>query len=130
MGLRTPTALLLVSLSLTAACVPGTGGRSSLGQSGGTASCAVVIEVAGVTYIAGRGASSVPETGAALSGKTMPCDDGGRPVAGHPLTAHPVPRVRTTDAVAADGYQLLLAERLWKVRRAQLPSELQPYISR
>lgn len=122
--------LLLVSLSLTAACSSGDSGGTSLGRSGTTASCAVVIEVDGVTYIAGRGASPVAETGAVLRGKALPCDDGGGRVAGHPLTAHSVPGVKTTDAVAADGYQVMLAERLWKVPRAQLPRLLQPYISR
>jgi hypothetical protein len=134
-GPRMPMAPLLVALCMTA-CSPGGDGGASQGppaatSSGSSSSCAGVIEVGGITYIpAGRGGSPVPETGSVLRGRALPCDDGGSPVAEYPVTAHTVPGVETADAVAADGYQLMLAERLWEVPRAQLTQALQSYLSR
>lgn len=128
---RVPVALLLVAVSLTAACSPGDAGGRARSQTVTTASCAGVIEVDGITYVpAGRPGAPVPETGAVLHGRTLPCDDGGGRVAGHPVTAHAVPGVPTTDAVAADGHQLMVAERLRNRPGTYVPRALRLYLGR
>jgi hypothetical protein len=121
----------LVILSVSAACSSQDAGVTGLGQQGSTASCVGVIEIDGVRYIpVGRDAAPVPETGGELRGQALPCADGGDRIAGYQVTAHSVPGVNARDAVAAGGYQLMLAERLWRLPRAQLPPALKPYVSR
>jgi hypothetical protein len=46
------------------------------------------------------------------------------------LTATKIRGIAVGDAVAADGNQLMLAERLWRVVWADLPEPLQPYVRR
>jgi hypothetical protein len=101
--------LVMLSLSLAAGCSSGRGGGTS-------ASCAYVIEVSGVRYVAGRGDSPIAQTGAVLHGSTTPCDDGAGLASGGPTTARAIPGINTTDAVAA-GNVLMLAARLWTVPR-------------
>jgi hypothetical protein len=120
--LRASMTLVLLGLSVA-------GCSSSRSDGGTSASCALVIEVNGITYIAGRGGTLITntDTDAVLPGKTLPCDDGGSPVASEPVTARSIRGVRTADALASSS-QLMLAGRLWKVPRAQLPLEVQPYV--
>jgi len=92
-----------------------------------SASCAFVIEVNGVRYIAGRGAAPISKTAALLTGRTTPCNDGSGLETGAPTTARSIPGVKTTDAVASSA-QLMISERLWTVPRAKLPPELQAYV--
>jgi hypothetical protein len=123
-----PAVLLLVLL--TGACSDGATTHRT-GGPGSSASCAGVIEIDGTSYIAGRGSDlPVPETGASLRGRTLPCDDGTGMTDAVLVTAHRIPGVAATDAVAADGWAVMLGDRLWQTPWAQLPPELQQYVRR
>lgn len=116
--------LVMLCTSLAAGCSSGAGGSAGDRTS---ASCASIIEVDGVRYIAGRGAAPISETAAVLTGRTTPCNDGSGLETGAPTTARSIPGVKTRDALASSS-QLMLSERLWNVPRAKLPPELQPYV--
>jgi hypothetical protein len=101
-------------------------------QTSDTASCAVVIEVAGTQYIGGRQSeSALPVIGQPFGAKRWDCDDSG---GGHtgttPIVATSIRGVPVVDAVAAQGYQLMLSERLWSVAWIDLPSGLRSYVAR
>jgi hypothetical protein len=97
-----------------------------------TSSCALVIEVAGTRYIGGRQSkSALPVSGQPLEARRLECDDSG---AGQttwtPIGATKLRGVPVLDAVAAQGHRLMLSERLRRVAWKDLPTILQPYVSR
>jgi hypothetical protein len=125
---------LLVAVSLVTAAVAGCSSSGSDGTlvSSDAGSCAVVIGVAGAQYIGGRQSESVlPVTGETLKAERLDCDDSG---SGQPSTTSIVAtRIRgvpVADAVAAQGYQLMLSQRLWRVAWKDLLPHLKPYVER
>jgi hypothetical protein len=129
---RTPWMLGAVAM-LAATAVSGCSSSSSdvTVKTSDTGSCAVVIEVAGSQYIGGRQSDSeLPVTGRPIKAKRLDCDDSGP---GHvrttPIVATKIRGVSVVDAVAAQGYQLMLCERLWRVAWKDLPIGLQPHVA-
>jgi hypothetical protein len=125
---------LLAAVAMLAAAVPGCTSSSPdvTFRTGGTSSCAVVIEVVGTRYIGGRQSESVlPVSGQPLEARRLECDDSG---AGQttwtPIVATKIRGVPVVDAVAAQGHRLMMSERLWRVAWKDLPTSMQPYVAR
>jgi hypothetical protein len=121
------SAMLLVAVTALAGCASSGSGATVESQGG---SCAVVIEMGGTSYIGGRHSQvALPLTTMTFPARRAKCAETGEGPRGT-LIATKIRGIAVGDAVAADGYQLLLAERLWRVAWADLPKPLQPYVRR
>lgn len=131
MGTRRLLAVVVTAVGAIAGCSSDRSGDATTGA-GYSGSCALVIEVAGSHYIAGRLSDSVlPLTGHRINARLRECDDsGGRTTGATPIVATEIRGIPVADAVAAQNHQLMLSERLWRVTWKDLPNGLQPYVAR
>jgi hypothetical protein len=122
------SAMLLVAVTALAGCASSRSG-ATVESSGG--SCGVVIELGGTSFVAGRQSRvALPLTTETFRARTAICDEGGDAGPQRRLLATKIRGIAVGDALAADGDQLMLAERLWRVAWADLPKPLQPYVRR
>jgi hypothetical protein len=91
-------------------------------------SCAAVIEMNGTQYMAGRQSKAVPVTDETMPAQSVKCAEAADGPETTPVVATKLQGIAVEDAVAADGYQLMLAQRLWRVAWIDLPKPLQPYV--
>lgn len=97
-------AMLLVAVTALAGCSSSSSG-ATVESNGG--SCAVVIEMGGTSYIAGRQSKvALPLTTEKYRARTARCDEGGEAGPQRRLLATKIRRIAVDDAVAADGYQV------------------------
>jgi hypothetical protein len=112
-------------------CSPSDSDTGARGNDGSSESCAVVIAISGKQYIGGRQSdAALPLTDEKRRAQRLSCDDLGTG-AGTSMTtivATTIEGVPLEDAVAANGYQLMLSERLWPVPWKDLPESLKPYV--
>jgi hypothetical protein len=117
--------MLFVAVAALAGCAPSSA-APVVSSNGG--SCAVVIELGRISYLAGRQSSiPLPLTTERFYARRAKCVDAGDGPRGT-LIASKIRGIAVGDAVAADGYQLMLAERLWRVAWGDLPEPLRPYV--